>query len=247
MSDERQVCVVTGGSRGIGAATAVLLAERGWDVAVSYRARSDAADEVVGRCRAHGQQALAVQCDVDEEADVVRLFETARDQLGQVTGVVNNAGVVPVRGDVEAITADGVAALLRTNVVGAFVVAREAVRHMSTAHGGRGGSVVNVSSRSATSGAPHEYVQYAASKAALDALTTGLSREVTEQGIRVNGVRPALIDTEIHAPGRLAELIETIPMGRIGTAHEVATAIVWLLSDEASFVTGTFIDITGGR
>ena len=241
------VCVVSGGSRGIGAATALLLASRGWDVAIGYHERSDAADDVVARCHAYGSRAVAVQGDVSAAGAVHDLFETATNELGPITGVVSNVGVVPALGRVDTSTADRLSRLLAINVVGAFLVAGEAVRRMSTAHGGTGGAVVNVSSRAAVLGGSDEYVDYAATKAAVDALTVGLAKEVATEGIRVNAVRPGLIDTEIHAPGRLERVAGSVPVGRVGTADEVAAAIVWLLSAEASFVTGAILDVSGGR
>jgi len=245
------VVLVTGGSRGIGAATARLAAERGCAVCVNYRTNADAAAEVVAGIEASGGAALAVRADVASEPDVVRLFETVDARLGPVTSLVNNAGILEGQTRVEHIDAARIDRVFATNVRGAFLCAREAVRRMSTAHGGRGGAIVNVSSRAAQLGAPGEYVDYAASKAALDALTVGLAREVAGEGIRVNGVRAGIIYTTIHAdggePGRVDRLGPTLPMKRGGDAIEVARAILWLLSDEASYSTGTFIDVAGGR
>jgi NAD(P)-dependent dehydrogenase (short-subunit alcohol dehydrogenase family) len=246
-----QVVLVTGGSRGIGAATARLAAQRGYAVAVNYRTNEAAARAVVDGIERAGGHAIAVRADVSLEADVVRLFETVDAQLGRVTALVNNAGILEQQTRVEQMDAARLQRVLATNVTGAFVCAREAVRRMSTAHGGAGGAIVNVSSRAAQLGAPGEYVDYAASKAALDALTIGLAREVAAEGIRVNGVRAGIIYTEIHAsggePGRPDRLGPTLPMRRSGQAIEVARAILWLLSDEASYSTGTFIDVAGGR
>jgi NAD(P)-dependent dehydrogenase (short-subunit alcohol dehydrogenase family) len=245
------VMIVTGASRGIGAATARLAAERGYDVCVNFRSDAGAAEAVVEEVRARGRRAIAVRADVASEADVVRLFETCDRELGVLSALVNNAGVLDRQSRVEQLTAARVARILATNVTGAFVCAREAVRRMSTKHGGSGGAIVNVSSRAAVLGAPGEYVDYAASKAALDALTIGLAKEVAGEGIRVNAVRPGIIETEIHAtggePGRPARLGPLQPMGREGSALEVARAILWLLSDDASYTTGSFTEVAGGR
>ena len=238
--------VITGGSRGIGAATAVLAAEREWQVAVSFRERRDAAEQVVRRCQEAGVRAVAVQADVSAEDDVRRLLDTVCDQLGVPTGLVNNAGIVAPRGRLADFTTERIARVVSVNLVGTLLCTREAVRRMSVRHGGNGGAIVNVSSRAAVRGSPNEYVDYAAAKAGVDALTVGLARELADDGIRVNAVRPALIDTEIHEPGRLAQLGHAVPLGRPGRAGEVAAAILWLLSDEASFTTGTFIDVAGG-
>jgi NAD(P)-dependent dehydrogenase (short-subunit alcohol dehydrogenase family) len=243
--------IVTGGSRGIGAATARLAAGRGYTVCVNYRRNRAAADEVVAGIAAAGGTALAVGADVASEPEVVRLFETVDARLGPIAALVNNAGILERQTRVDAIDAARIDRLFATNVRGAFLCAREAVRRMSTAHGGGGGAIVNVSSRAAQLGAPGEYVDYAASKAALEALTIGLAREVAAEGIRVNGVRPGIIYSEIHADGgephRVDRLGPTLPMQRGGEAIEVARAILWLLSDEASYSTGTFIDVSGGR
>jgi len=243
--------LVTGGSRGIGAATALLAAERGYAVCVNYRKNRAAADQVVSKIQAAGGKALAVGADVASESEVVRLFETVDAQMGPLAGLVNNAGVLETQVRVEHMDAARIDRVFATNVRGAFVCAREAVRRMSTKRGGSGGAIVNVSSRAAQLGAPGEYVDYAASKAALEAMTIGLAREVAGEGIRVNGVRPGIIYTDIHAdggePNRVERLGQTLPMQRGGHAIEVARAILWLLSDEASYSTGTFIDVSGGR
>jgi NAD(P)-dependent dehydrogenase (short-subunit alcohol dehydrogenase family) len=243
--------VVTGGSRGIGRAVALRAAADGWNVRISYRAAEDEAAEVVERCRALGRWADAVRADVSVPTDVVDLFASLPEQAGALRGLVNNAGVVAPATTVAEMTADRVRHVLEVNVVGAFGCAREAVRRMSTTYGGVGGSIVQLSSRAAVLGAAGEYVDYAAAKAAVDALTTGLAAEVADQGIRVNSVRPGLIETDIHArngaPDRLARLGPGVPMGRTGTAEEVAAAVCWLLSDEASYTTGAFLDVSGGR
>jgi NAD(P)-dependent dehydrogenase (short-subunit alcohol dehydrogenase family) len=245
------VLLVTGGGRGIGAATARLAAARGYDVCVNYRANRAAADAVAADIRASGRRALVCQADVAIDADIVRLFAAVDAELGPLTALVNNAGILERQGRVDQIDAARLSRVFATNVTGAFICAREAVRRMSTKHGGSGGTIVNVSSRAAVLGAPGEYVDYAASKAALDTLTVGLAKEVAGEGIRVNGVRAGIIYTEIHAsggePGRVDRLGPTLPMQRGGTAEEVARAILWLLSDEASYTTGSFIDVAGGR
>jgi NAD(P)-dependent dehydrogenase (short-subunit alcohol dehydrogenase family) len=245
------VLIVTGGSRGIGAETARLAAARGYAVCVNYRKNQAAADEVVKSVVAAGGTAIAVPADVAVEADVVRLFRTVDAQLGRLTALVNNAGILERQTRVEHIDAARIDRVFATNVRGAFLCAREAVTRMSAAHGGSGGAIVNVSSRAAQLGAPGEYVDYAASKAALDALTVGLAREVAGEGIRVNGVRAGVIYTDIHAdggePGRVDRIGATVPMKRGGEAIEVARAILWFLSEEASYSTGTFVDVSGGR
>jgi NAD(P)-dependent dehydrogenase (short-subunit alcohol dehydrogenase family) len=245
------VLLVTGGSRGIGAATARLAAERGYAVCVNYRTNRGAADEVVASIVSAGGRALAVAADVSSEGDVVRLFETVDGKLGPIGVLINNAGILEQQMRVDEMEAARLDRVFATNVRGAFLCAREAVRRMSTAHGGGGGAVVNVSSRAAQLGAPGEYVDYAASKAALEALTIGLAREVAGEGIRVNGVRAGIIYTDIHAdggePNRVDRIGPTLPMKRGGHAIEVARAIMWLASDESSYSTGTFIDVAGGR
>jgi len=245
------VVLVTGGGRGIGAATARLAAERGYAVCVNYRRNQEAADQVVASIEAAGGTALAVAADVASEPDVMRLFETVDARFGPIAALVNNAGILERQTRVEHIDAARLDRIFATNVRGAFICAREAVRRMSTARGGAGGAIVNVSSRAAQLGAPGEYVDYAASKAALDALTIGLAREVAGEGIRVNGVRAGIIYTAIHAdggePNRVDRLGPSLPMQRGGEAVEVARAILWLLSAESSYSTGTFIDVSGGR
>lgn len=238
---------MTGGSRGIGAATATLLARQGWNVAISYRERADAADQVVAECAAAGVRALAVRADVADPKAVAELFATVAAEFGGLHALVNNAGIVSPAARVEEYDADRLQRLLAINVTGAFLAAGEAVRRMSTRYGNDGGVIVNVSSRAAVLGSAGEYVDYAASKAALDALTIGLAAEVAADGIRVAGVRPGLIETDIHAPGRLDRLGTTPPLGRPGQPTEVAAAIAWLASDQASYVTGTTLDVSGGR
>ena len=243
--------LVTGGGRGIGAATARLAAERGYNVCVNYRSNRAAADAVVADIESRGGTAIAVGADVSIETDVLRLFQTIDERVGPLRALVNNAGVLETQTRVDSIDAARIGRVFATNVTGAFLCAREAVKRLSTARGGAGGAIVNVSSRAALLGAPGEYVDYAASKAALDTLTIGLALEVAAEGIRVNGVRAGIIDTEIHASGgeprRVDRLGPQLPMKRGGHAIEVARAILWLLSDEASFSTGTFIDVAGGR
>jgi len=246
-----RVALITGASRGIGAATARLAAERGYAVCVNYRRNSRAAEDVVVAIRAGGGSAVAVAADVSVEAEVLRLFQACDRELGPLTALVNNAGILETQTRVENIDAARLSRIFATNVTGAFLCAREAVRRMSTARGAAGGAIVNVSSRAAQLGAAGEYVDYAASKAALDALTIGLAREVAGEGIRVNGVRAGIIDTDIHADGgeprRVDRLGPSGPMGRAGQPIEVARAILWLLSDEASYSTATIVDVAGGR
>jgi NAD(P)-dependent dehydrogenase (short-subunit alcohol dehydrogenase family) len=243
--------IVTGGARGIGAATAVAAARRGWAVGVGYRDRADAAAEVVQQCRQAGGAAVAVRADVSVEADVLALYATVEAELGPVRALVNNAGINAAIARLDEMDAERVERLLRVNVLGALLCCREAVRRMSTRHGGAGGVIVNVSSRAAVLGSPGEWVDYAASKAALDTLTVGLSKEVAGEGIRVNAVRPGLIHTDIHAsagdPGRVQRLSAGVPLGRGGRPEEVAAAVLWLASDEASYVTGAMLDVGGGR
>ena len=245
------VLLVTGASRGIGAATAWLAAQQGWAVAVNYTATSLAADEVVRRIRAGGGTAMAVQADVANEAQVLAMFERIDAKLGPLSGLVNNAGVVDVSARVDEMDMARWRRMFDINVLGSMLCAREAVRRMSTRHGGSGGSIVNVSSAASRLGSPGQYVDYAAAKGAIDAFTIGLAKEVAGEGIRVNAVRPGLIETDIHAsgglPNRVQDLKHLVPMQRGGTADEVAQAIVWLLSDAASYTTMSLLDVSGGR
>jgi len=243
--------LVTGGGRGIGAATARLAARRGYHVCIAFRSDAVAAAAVVAEIAAGGGTALAVQADVAEEGDVARLFRTIDERLPVLGALVNNAGVLERQARLEEIDAPRLRRVFATNVFGAFLCAREAVLRMSARHGGAGGAIVNVSSGAARSGSPGEYVDYAASKGALDTMTIGLAQEVALEGIRVNAVRPGFIYTDIHASGGEPDRVERVkafvPLRRGGTAEEVASAIMWLLSDEASYTTGAFIDVTGGR
>jgi NAD(P)-dependent dehydrogenase (short-subunit alcohol dehydrogenase family) len=245
------VLLVTGGSRGIGAATALLAARQGWAVAVNYSTRSQAADEVVRAIRAAGGRAIPVQADVADEAQVLRMFEAVDAQLGRLTGLVNNAGVVDVSARVDEMDLARWRRMFDINVMGTMLCAREAVRRMSPRHGGGGGAIVNLSSAASRLGSPGQYVDYAAAKGAVDAFTIGLAKEVAAEGIRVNAVRPGLIETEIHAsgglPDRVNDLKHLVPMQRGGTAEEVAQAIVWLLSPAASYTTMSLLDVSGGR
>ena len=247
----KKVVLVTGGSRGIGAATALEAARHGYAVAVNYAARSDAAEAVVARIRAQGGEALAVQADVAQEAQVLAMFGTIDQSLGRLTALVNNAGVIDVPARVDEMSVARWRRMFEINVLGTFLCSREAIRRMSTRHGGKGGGIVNVSSAAARLGAANQYVDYAAAKGAIDVFTLGLGREVAAEGIRVNGVRPGLIETEIHAsgglPDRVKQLEHLVPMQRGGTAEEVARAIVWLLGDDASYTTMSTLDVTGGR
>jgi NAD(P)-dependent dehydrogenase (short-subunit alcohol dehydrogenase family) len=246
-----EVVMVTGGGRGIGAATARLAAQRGYAVCVNYLRDAKSAEDVVKGITAEGGRAVAVRGDVAHEPDVTAMFDRAGEALGPVTALVNNAGILERQARLDDMEAERLERVFRTNVLGAFLCAREAVRRMARRHGGSGGGIVNVSSMAARLGSPGEYVDYAASKGAIDSLTIGLAREVAEDGIRVNAVRPGVIYTDIHAsggePGRVDRVKGAVPMKRGGEAIEVARAILWLLSEESSYCTGTFIDVSGGR
>jgi NAD(P)-dependent dehydrogenase (short-subunit alcohol dehydrogenase family) len=246
-----KVLIITGGSRGIGAATALLAAERGYTVCINYQTNQTAADVIVDEIKTKGGNAIAVAADVSLEADVRNLFKVVDEQLGPVSALVNNAGILEKQTRVEAIDAARLHRIFAVNVIGSFLCSREAIRRMSTKHGGRGGAIVNVSSAASRLGSAGEYVDYAASKGAIDTLTIGLSREVAEEGIRVNAVRPAFIYTDMHAdggePGRVDRIKDSLPMKRGGQPAEVANAIIWLLSEAASYTTGTFIELAGGK
>jgi NAD(P)-dependent dehydrogenase (short-subunit alcohol dehydrogenase family) len=246
-----KVVVITGGSRGIGRATAIAAAARGFRVVVGYAANKAAADEVISAIEAKNGKAIAVQCDVAEESDILRLFEAA-DKFGTLGALVNNGGIVGKSGvRVDEMSAERIQRVMAVNVTGSILCAREAVKRMSTRHGGKGGVIINLSSVAARLGAPNTYVDYAASKGAIDSFTVGLGHEVAGEGIRVAGIRPGLIDTEIHAsggePDRAHRLAGNVPMKRVGTADEIANAIVWLMSDDASYVTSAILDVSGGR
>jgi NAD(P)-dependent dehydrogenase (short-subunit alcohol dehydrogenase family) len=246
-----KIILITGASRGIGAATARLAARRGYSVCVNYFKNRAAAESVVQEIESAGSRAIAVGADISVESEVKRLFETVDGELGTLTALVNNAGVLEKQMRLETMNAARLQRVFATNVFGAFACAREAVLRMSRNHGGDGGAIVNVSSAASRLGAPGEYVDYAASKAALDTMTIGLSKEVAEEGIRVNAVRAGFIYTEMHAsggePNRVERVKAYVPMKRGGTADEVANAVLWLLSEEASFTTGSFLDVAGGR
>ncbi|WP_417514029.1 SDR family oxidoreductase [Minwuia sp.] len=245
------VAIVTGGSRGIGAAVCRLAAEAGYDVCVNYQNDRDAALQAVEDIEAKGGKAIVYPCDVSKESDVQSMFREVDNELGTVTALVNNAGVVLPISRVDEMTSERLAKILGINITGSFLCAREAILRMSTKHGGKGGVIVNMSSAAARLGSPNEFVDYAATKGAIDTFTLGLSKEVGPEGIRVNAIRPGLIDTEIHASAGAADRVEKfkdgVPMRRSGSAEEVAQATVWLMSEEASYVTGALLDVAGGR
>ena len=251
MRNDSPVVVITGGSRGIGAATAILAAGRGYRVVITYRQNQQAADGVIGAIERAGAEGLAVRADVGDEADVVRVFEAVDARFGRIDALVNNAGILHLQMPVVEMSAGRIRRTLDVNVVGPFLCAREAVRRMAISRGGQGGAIVNVSSRAAQYGSPHEYVDYAASKGALESFTTGLAHEVAAEGIRVNAVRVGHIYTELHAsggePDRVDRVKQSVPLKRGGQPEEVARGIMWLLSAEASYTTAAFLDISGGR
>ncbi|MCW8126642.1 SDR family oxidoreductase [Microbulbifer halophilus] len=246
----KKTALITGGSRGIGAATARLLASRGYDICISYRQRQRTAETLLGELRAFSVEAIAVQADISVESDIEQLFAQADEKLGHLSALVNNAGMLLPQTRAENMTAERINRILQTNVTGTLLCCREAIRRMSTKHGGSGGTIVNVSSGAARTGSPNEYIDYAASKGAVDSMTVGLAKELASEGIRVNGVRPGPIHTDMHAdggePDRIERVKANIPLGRGGRPEEIANAIAWLLGDEASYVTGSFIDVTGG-
>ncbi len=245
------IMLVTGGSRGIGAATALIAASRGWRVALSYQSNAAAAEDMVQKIRAAGGTAIAVQADVGIEADVLRLFKTVDEQLGTLSVLINNAGMLEKQTRLDQMDLDRWQRVFSANVFGSFLCAKQAVLRMSTRYGGKGGNIVNVSSAAARLGSPNEFIDYASAKGAVDSMTLGLSKEVAAEGIRVNAIRPGLIYTDIHSlagePGRVDRAKAGVPMQRGGTAEEVAEAIVWLASEQASYVTGVLMDVTGGR
>jgi len=246
-----QNILITGGGRGIGAAIAIAAARAGYDVAFSYKSDAARAESVIAEIKALGRKAFAMKSDVADEDQVVALFARVDRELGPLNALVNNAGITGQAARVQDINAAAVNEVMAANVTGCFITARDAVKRMSTRQGGQGGAIVNISSAAARHGSPGEYIHYAASKGAIDTFTVGLAKEVADDGIRVNAVRPGLIDTEIHAssgiPDRVARITPTIPLKRIGRADEVAAAVLWLLSDAASYVTGAILDVSGGR
>jgi len=247
----QKVVLVTGASRGIGAETTRLAAQAGYAVCINYHHSESQAHELLDSLLNSGHTAIAIKADIGDESEVQHLFETIDSKLGPLTALVNNAGILEQQSEFENISLDRLRRILRINLEGSFLCARQAVKRMSTRHGGEGGSIVNLSSRAAVLGAPHEYIDYAASKGAIDAMTIGLSKELGDQGIRVNAVRPGLIYTDMHASGgeatRVDRLKSGVPMQRGGLALEVARAIMWLVSEDASYTTGSFVEVSGGR
>ncbi len=248
---QRPVLLVTGGSRGIGAAVCRLAARQGWDVAVNYAANRAAADAIVSDVKAEGGNAIAIKGDVGSAQDIISMFQTVDEHFGRLDGLVNNAGIVDAQQRVDEMSVERLERMMRVNVTGSILCAGEAVRRMSSRHGGKGGAIVNISSMAAVLGSASQYVDYAASKAAIDTFTIGLSREVANEGVRVNAIRPGVIDTDIHAsgglPNRARDLAPSIPMQRPGTAEEIADAVLYLLSPTASYITGAILNVSGGR
>ncbi|WP_444891584.1 SDR family oxidoreductase [Microbulbifer sp. DLAB2-AA] len=248
---KNKVALITGGSRGIGAATAKLLAQRGYQIAISYRERRKQAEDLVNELQSLGVTAIAARADITSEDEIVRLFEKVDQNLGPINSLVNNAAIIKPQMRVELMDSQRINEILRTNITGTLLCCREAIKRMSTKSGGSGGTIVNISSAASRSGSPNEYIDYAASKGAVDTLTIGLSQEVAGEGIRVNGVRPGFIYTEMHAdggePDRIERVKSAIPLKRGGQAEEVAKAVAWLLGDESTFTTGSFIDVAGGK
>ena len=247
----QNILLITGASRGIGAETARLAVQAGYDICINYLNSESAAQELVEFAQAQGQQAIAVRADVSVEAEVISMFQTIDSQLGRLSALVNNVGILETQSTLEHFSFDRLQRVFNTNIIGSFLCAREAIKRMSTSHGGKGGTIVNLSSRASVIGSPNEYIDYAASKGAIDSMTIGLASEVGNQGIRVNAVRPGLIYTDIHASGgeagRVDRLKSKLPLQRGGLPIEVARAIMWLLSDESSYTTGGFIEVSGGR
>ncbi len=248
---QRPVLLVTGGSRGIGAAVCRLAARQGWDVAVNYAANRAAADAIVSDVKTEGGNAIAIKGDVGSAQDIISMFQTVDEHFGRLDGLVNNAGIVDAQQRVDEMSVERLERMMRVNVTGSILCAGEAVRRMSSRHGGKGGAIVNISSMAAVLGSASQYVDYAASKAAIDTFTIGLSREVANEGVRVNAIRPGVIDTDIHAsgglPNRARDLAPSIPMQRPGTAEEIADAVLYLLSPTASYITGAILNVSGGR
>lgn len=251
MTNHPLIAIVTGASRGIGRATALLLAKHGYQICVNYNKNQAAAIEVVNSIKHSGGHAIAIQADISDETQVMKMFGQVDNQLGKLTALVNNAGILFTQSSIENLTAERINTIFKTNVTGTILCCREAVKRMSYRHGGTGGSIVNLSSRAAVLGSAHEYIDYAASKGAIDSVTIGLAQEVAKQGIRVNAVRPGVIDTEMHTDGgeanRVHRLKTLIPLQRYGKTEDVAAAIYWLISEQSSYSTGTFIDVSGGR
>ncbi len=250
MAASRPVAIITGGGRGIGAATAKLLADRGYDLCINYLSNAAAAEQVAEAATATGARAIMVEGDVSEEADVTRLFNAVDENLGTISALVNNAGILDQQMPVEDMDVERIRRILEVNVLSAFLCSKAAFKRMARKHGGNGGAIVNVSSMASRLGSPFEYVDYAASKGAVDSFTVGFAQEAAPEGVRVNAVRPGLIRTDIHSSGGMPDRVDRLgvntPMGRGGEPEEVAAAIAWLLSDEASYVTGSFIDVSGG-